>query len=477
MTWVFIGWGGICIRINDMSEDLIKILLIEDEDPHAELIQRAFEDQASGFQLRRARSLTEARKELETGETALIIADWRLPDGESMELLPDNKQDPLATPIILMTSYGNERIAVEALKSGAVDYVVKSPESMLDMPHIAERAIEQWRARAERVRMQKALLESEAQFRLLAENASDMISRLTTDGRMLYVSPACKTILGYSPEELIGVICFDLIHTEDHTRIKRIFTGKPTSETYTIAYRAHRKDGSIIWLESSARAIRDNTGMVTEIQTASRDITERKRAEEELQAAHFQLREAYERTIEGWVRALDLRDRETEGHTQRVTELTLKVARQVGFTDEQLAHMKRGALLHDMGKIAIPDEILQKPGPLNETEWEKMRRHPIYAYEMLSPIAYLNPALEIPFFHHERWNGSGYPHGLKGEEIPLAARLFAIIDVWDALRSDRPYRKQLPREQVIEYLKTHAGTLFDPRLVEIFLSVIENEPD
>lgn len=477
MTWVFIGWGGICIRINDMSEDLIKILLIEDEDPHAELIQRAFEDQASGFQLRRARSLTEARKELETGETALIIADWRLPDGESMELLPDNKQDQLATPIILMTSYGNERIAVEALKSGAVDYVVKSPESMLDMPHIAERAIEQWRARAERVRMQKALLESEAQFRLLAENASDMISRLTTDGRMLYVSPACKTILGYSPEELIGVICFDLIHTEDHTRIKRIFTGKPTSETYTIAYRAHRKDGSIIWLESSARAIRDNTGMVTEIQTASRDITERKRAEEELQAAHFQLREAYERTIEGWVRALDLRDRETEGHTQRVTELTLKVARQVGFTDEQLAHMKRGALLHDMGKIAIPDEILQKPGPLNETEWEKMRRHPIYAYEMLSPIAYLNPALEIPFFHHERWNGSGYPHGLKGEEIPLAARLFAIIDVWDALLSDRPYRKQLPREQVIEYLKTHAGTLFDPRLVEIFLSVIENEPD
>lgn len=460
-----------------MSEDPIKILLIEDEDPHAELIQRAFEDQSSKYQLWRARSLTEARAIYKTGETALIIADWRLPDGESMELLPD-RRDPLSTPIILMTSYGNERIAVEALKSGAVDYVVKSPESMLDMPHIAERAIEQWMARTERARMQKALLESESQFRLLAENASDMISRLTTDGRMLYISPACKTILGYSPEELINVICFDLMHEEDRARIQRLFSNTPTHETYTIAFRAYKKDGNIIWLESSARAIRDNTtGLITEVQTASRDITERKRAEEELKAAHFQLREAYERTIEGWVRALDLRDRETEGHTQRVTELTIKVARKVGFSEEQLAHMKRGALLHDMGKIAIPDEILQKPGPLNEMEWEKMRRHPIYAYEMLSPISYLHPALEIPFFHHERWNGSGYPHGLKGEDIPLAARLFAIIDVWDALRSDRPYRKQLPRPQVIEYLKSHAGTLFDPRLVEVFLSVIENEPD
>jgi ActR/RegA family two-component response regulator len=175
-----------------MSYDVINILLIEDEDPHAELIQRAFEDQELPVLIHRVRSLTEARASMLVQEPALIIADWRLPDGESMELLP-NHQDPLAIPIILMTSYGNERIAVEALKSGALDYVVKSPESMLDMPHLAERAIEQWVARAERVRMQRALLESEAQFRLLAENASDMISRLGTDGQCcmfhLHVKP------------------------------------------------------------------------------------------------------------------------------------------------------------------------------------------------------------------------------------------------------------------------------------------------
>ena len=458
-----------------MSDEKIHILLIEDEDPHAELIQRAFEDRDSRLQIHRARSLTEARGQMLIQEPALIIADWRLPDGESMELLPDH-HDPLSTPIILMTSYGNERIAVEALKSGALDYVVKSPESMLDMPHLAERAIEQWAVRAERVNMQKALLESEAQFRLLAENASDMISRLSTDGHMLYVSPACETILGYTPEELTGMLSFDFIHEQDLRSIKDLFKGKKYDTTYTVSHRALHKLGYFVWLETSARAILDRkTDSISEIQTASRDITERKKAEKALQDAHGHLQEAYQRTIEGWVRALDLRDRETEGHTQRVTELTIIVAKTLGFSDEELTHIRRGALLHDMGKMAIPDEILQKPGPLNEEEWEKMRRHPMHAYNLLSPIAYLLPSLDIPFCHHERWDGSGYPRGLKGEEIPLVARLFAIVDVWDALRSDRPYRKKMPRREVIAYLREKSGHLFDPKLVDVFLSVIETQ--
>lgn len=456
-----------------MSVEKIHILLIEDEDPHAELIQRAFENQDARILIHRARSLGEARKQMLVQEPALIIADWRLPDGESMELLPDH-HDPLSTPIILMTSYGNERIAVEALKSGALDYVVKSPESMLDMPHLAERAIQQWAVRAERVKMQKALLESESQFRLLAENASDMIARLSTDGHILYVSPACETILGYAPHELTGAVSFDLIHVKDISSIKDLFKGKQYDTTRTVTYQALHRDGHFVWLETSARAILDRkTDSVSEIQTASRDITERKKAEKALQDAHDHLQEAYQRTIEGWVRALDLRDRETEGHTQRVTELTIKVAKTLGFSEEELTHIRRGALLHDMGKMAIPDDILQKPGPLNEVEWERMRRHPMYAYDMLSPIAYLLPSLDIPFCHHERWDGSGYPRGLKGEEIPLVARLFSIVDVWDALSSDRPYRKKMPRWEVVSYLREKSGILFDPKLVDIFLSVID----
>ena len=187
------------------------------------------------------------------------------------------------------------------------------------------------------------------------------------------------------------------------------------------------------------------------------------------------LEEAYEETIEGWSRALDLRDKETEGHTLRVTEITLQLARAFGIPEAQLVQMRRGALLHDIGKMGIPDAILFKPGPLTEAEWEIMRRHPEYAYMLLSTIAYLAPALDIPYAHHERWDGTGYPRGLKGEEIPLAARLFAVVDVWDALLSTRPYRAALPKTSVAEYIRKQAGTHFDPQVVRVFLEMMDKK--
>jgi PAS domain S-box-containing protein/putative nucleotidyltransferase with HDIG domain len=189
----------------------------------------------------------------------------------------------------------------------------------------------------------------------------------------------------------------------------------------------------------------------------------------EIQRSNVELRLAYDTTIEGWSHALDLRDKETEGHTQRVAEMTLKLADAAGMTEEELVHVRRGALLHDIGKMGIPDSILLKPDKLTEEEWEIMRRHPTFAYEMLSRIDYLRPALDIPYNHHEKWDGTGYPRGLKGEQIPRAARLFAIVDVWDALRSDRSYRKSWPREKVLEHIRSLSGTYFDPYAVELFL--------
>jgi HD-GYP domain-containing protein (c-di-GMP phosphodiesterase class II) len=180
---------------------------------------------------------------------------------------------------------------------------------------------------------------------------------------------------------------------------------------------------------------------------------------------------AYDATIEGWSRALDLRDQETEGHSRRMTEVTLKLARALGVPEDDLPHIRRGVLLHDIGKIAIPDSILLKPGPLTDAEWDIMRQHPVYAYQLLSPVDYLRPALDIPYCHHEKWDGTGYPRGLKGEQIPLAARLFAVVDVWDALSSDRPYRRAWPPERVLEYLACQAGKHFDPRVLETFLKL------
>lgn len=188
-----------------------------------------------------------------------------------------------------------------------------------------------------------------------------------------------------------------------------------------------------------------------------------------LERSNLALAQSYDITLEGWTRALDLRDKETEGHTRRVTEMTVQLAAALGSAEDDLVHIRRGALLHDIGKLGIPDRILLKPEPLTEEEWLVMRQHPVYAYEWLSPIEVLHPALDIPYAHHERWDGSGYPRGLKGEEIPLAARIFAVVDVWDALRSDRPYRPAWSAAEALRYIRKESGTHFDPQVVRVFL--------
>ncbi|UCH45802.1 MAG: HD domain-containing protein, partial [Nitrospiraceae bacterium] len=189
----------------------------------------------------------------------------------------------------------------------------------------------------------------------------------------------------------------------------------------------------------------------------------------DLQRSNIELSLAYDTTIEGWARALDMRDRETEGHSRRVTELTVRIAQEFQIRDDDLMQVRRGALLHDIGKMGIPDNILLKPGKLTEEEWVIMKQHPVYARDLLYPIEHLRPAIDIPLYHHEKWDGTGYPKGLKGEEIPLAARIFSVVDVWDALCSDRPYRPGWPKEKVKEYIRSNVGIQFDAGVVEMFL--------
>jgi HD-GYP domain-containing protein (c-di-GMP phosphodiesterase class II) len=186
------------------------------------------------------------------------------------------------------------------------------------------------------------------------------------------------------------------------------------------------------------------------------------------------LSNAYDTTLEGWGNALELRDKETRGHTRRVADLTIKLARQVGIRDpEQLIHLRRGVLMHDIGKMGVPDRILHKKTPLTKKDWEVLRKHPQYAFDLLYPIGYLRPAIEVPYCHHERWDGKGYPRGLIGEEIPLAARVFSIVDVYDALLSDRVYRKAWPLQRVLNSIKEQAGTQFDPQIAKAFLRMMD----
>jgi putative nucleotidyltransferase with HDIG domain len=192
-----------------------------------------------------------------------------------------------------------------------------------------------------------------------------------------------------------------------------------------------------------------------------------------IKQAEAELRETYDLTLRGLATALEYRDCETVGHSRRVVDLSIRLAREMGCSEAEIEQIRRGALIHDIGKVAIPDHILSKPGPLDDEERKIMERHTVYAWEMLAPISFLHEASVISYCHHEKWDGSGYPRGLKGDEIPRAARLFSVVDQWDALSSERPYRKAWPKEKIIAYVRENSGKHFDPQVVETFLRTVD----
>jgi PAS domain S-box-containing protein len=446
----------------------LRVLVLEDRPVDAELI--LYEMKRSGYDC--------ASKRVDTEEDYLkaieecpdiILADYSLPQFTAMQALHLLQERGLDIPFIVVTGTISEEAAVETMIQGAADYLLKDRLGRLGQA--VQRTLQQKALRDEKRKSEQALRLSEDKFSKAFRISPDAISIVRfSDGKYIEVNEGFSRLTGFSPETVVGqnnlTINIWAILDESQNFFNVM---KESSEVSNMEGVFKRSDGSV-WIGLvSARIIEVNEEPC--IISIIRDITERKRAELDLQRAHADLAGAYEATIEGWSNVLDLRDKETEGHTQRVTEATIRLARAMGISEDQIIHIRRGALLHDIGKMAIPDGILQKPAPLTEDEWKEMRRHPEYAYHMLFPIVYLRPALDIPYCHHERWDGTGYPRGLKGEQIPLSARIFSIIDVWDALLSNRPYRKGCSEDAVLEYIQKHSGTSFDPRLVDAFLEL------
>ena len=449
----------------------LKVLILEDFPADAQLL--LYELRQAGYDPEWKRVDTRDDYVAALNEPVdIILADFSLPQFTAMEALKLLQDRGMDVPFIVVTGTTSEEAAVETMKEGASDYLIKDRLSRLGQAVAG--ALAEKRLRDEKRGADDALRASEDRFRSLVQNLSDVITVHTAEGVVIYESPSTSKILGYDPGFFIGKIPVEYIHEEDRQRLTgaiRDVLARQVTEPM-IEMRVRHANNDWVYLESVATNLLDNSAIGGVVMT-SRDITERKRAEEELQRANRELAEAYDATIEGWSRVLDLRDKETEGHTQRVTEMTVRLARAFGIGEEDIVQIRRGALLHDIGKMAIPDQILQKPGPLTEAEWIEMRKHPEYAYNMLHPITYLRPALDIPYCHHERWDGGGYPRGLAGERIPLAARIFTIVDVWDALSSNRPYHKGSAGEDVLAYIRENAGKQFDPALVEKFIAIVD----
>lgn len=570
----------------------------------------------------------------------VVLLDHRLHGLNAIEVLKELQAYKLTIPIILVTGHGDEEIAVQALKLGAADYVVKSSDYLFHLPSVIENAYNRFQLQVE----QEALRSSEERFRRLTENAQDIISRVVTTPRIKfeYMSPAVMNVLGYTPKEFYqnDEIYRQFVLPEYLEQIAGFAEDLEKIPNPLILQMRH-KDGQIVWVEVRSVLVYDDRQQLVAVESVTRDITDRKKAEERihlqmeristmltidnaisasldlnltltivlehvvsqlkvdaasvllldpytqtlkffagrgfhsdiarnfnmrvgegfpgqailerrivfsinpadfanpeyftlemikekfssaywvpliskgavkavmevfsrktidadrdwmdyltmlssqtaiaidnaelferLQHSNEELVQAYDSTLEGWVHALDLRDKETEGHSKRVAEVTILLATRMGVRPADMEQLRRGALLHDIGKMGVPDAILLKNGPLTDEEWKVMRKHPEFAAELLKPIGYLRKALEIPLFHHERWDGTGYPHGLRGNEIPLSARIFAVIDVWDALTSHRPYRAAWSHADAAKYIQEQSGKQFDPHVTSEFLGLL-----
>lgn len=570
----------------------------------------------------------------------VLLFDHRLQGLNALELMQEIKPYNLGLPIILVTGHGDEEVAVQALKMGASDYVVKSSDYLYHLPSVIENAYNRLKLQQE----QQALRASEERFRRLAENAPDILSRyvLLPQKHFEYISPAMKKVMGYDPEMFYQDVSMinQILHPDDRDWQNFYFKGD-VANSQPMVVRYKHAEGHYIWVEQRHVPVFLEDGQLLAIETITRDITERKDADEHIQkqmqrlsamlsidnaisasldlnltlnivlehvidqlnvdaasvillnqytqtmklvaargfkhdpTKHFNLsvgegypgkvikertvytsnpqdflnpiyfnaemmregfamgfwvpllskgivkailevfarrefpvdREwldflnmlasqtaiaidnaemfqnlqrtndelllAYDSTLEGWVRALDLRNKENEGHSQRVVDLATQLALRMGIRSSEIEHFRRGALLHDIGKLGVPEHILLKNQSLTPQEWEEVRKHPKYASQLLKPVGHLRKALDIPYFHHERWDGNGYPEGLQGTDIPIVARIFAVVDVWDAMTHIQPYRPAHSDQYARKYIQEESGKHFDPQVVTEFLRILD----
>jgi response regulator RpfG family c-di-GMP phosphodiesterase len=452
----------------------MRVLYVEDSALDADLTRRVFQRGRFNIALEIVSTWHAAMERLAQPDYDLVLTDINLPDGDGMRILDHIRSRRLPLAVVVITGLDEEEAAVAALKAGADDFVVKREHYLDRLPQTLGDALARSRLllarRTEPVRVLALGFDPGelAQVRRHLDRYAPHITMITAPDLRAFLAagddPGCDLVLAGASSPLQSVEVLKLVRHELGLSLPVVILADAGDAG--LALQAVRLGASEYVVRHQAYLVH-LPAIIEKCYSQARS----ERLMLDLRTANASLELAYDSTLEGWARALELRDHETEGHSRRVTELTLRMAEAFGVGHRALAHIRRGALLHDIGKMGVPDSILRKPGPLTDEEWVVMRRHPTYAYELLSPISFLGPALAIPWCHHERWDGKGYPRSLKGEAIPLEARLFAVVDVWDAVTSARPYRPALSQDEALAIVSAGSGSHFDPRAVELFLSL------
>jgi len=461
------------VEHEEIVKSALRVIIVEDNPSDAELMVWRLKKEKFLMDWQRVESEADYLTALKSN-CDLILSDWSLPEFSGLRALQITRELNLDIPFIIISGSIGEDSAVNALHQGASDYLLKDRPERLGQA--VRNALEEKRLRDHHKLAKLELQKTHDFLNNLLNYANAPI--IVWDGNLEITrfNHASERLTGLSFKEVAGKE-LDILFPPESRDASLALMGETLNGKHwkSVEIPIFNRNGDVrIVLWNSANLYEPETHTLNATIAQGQDITERKQAEALLQKTSEELRQAYDATLEGWSNALELRERETAGHSQRVVQTTLKIARVMGINENELVHYQRGALLHDIGKMGIPDAILMKPGPLNDDEWEIMRQHPVYAYNLLCKIPFLLPALDIPYYHHEKWDGSGYPKKLKGEVIPLAARIFAIVDVWDALSFDRPYRKAWTEEKVMEYLKEKSGTQFDPQVVDTFLGLMKS---
>lgn len=438
------------------------ILIVDDSPNDQKTLEALLVNQ--GYSLVFASNGMDALRQAALVRPDLVLTDAMMPGIDGFELCRRLRSDLVLSEvsIIMITGLDDRESRLQGIEAGADDFLTKPFDSAILRSRVKTIL---------RLNRYRSLLSERTRFERLFDSLPDGAMVVSPEGIILAANPAVCWMLGKSAEGqvLVGQSFLDYVQPSQ-VEFCQLWLNRVTesdSQVLRVDIEMVRQDGSAFFVDATIGSIVWEG--VLSAQFSLRDVSERKKAEQMLERSHDELEQSFDATLVGLVRMIDTRNKETEGHTYRVSEMTLRLARAMGVQGPALEYMRRGALLHDVGKLMIPDSILFKTGTLSDDEWEVIRKHPEYAYEWLYPIKYLRPSLDIPYCHHEKWDGTGYPRGLYGDEIPLAARLFAVVDVWESLRSERLYRAAWPEERVRDHLRFLAGSHFEPAIVETFL--------